>query len=530
MSHARSTSFRRRLLTACVAAAVALPLGFATAASASTGAASPAASASVTTGTAPSAASAATAATAQPAASVTAATLISQGRPATASSVEASAFPASAAVDGSGTTRWASVEGVDPQWIQIDLGAGASVSRVLLNWEAAYASKYRVQISADGSSWTTLKDETAGNGGTDDITGLNGAGRYLRIHGTARGTSYGYSLYEVQVYGTAGTGTPGGGTIVDVSTAAQLTSALAAATPGQTIRLAPGTYQGSFVATTPGTASAPITLTGPRTAVITNDGPSGTLNGCPHPGDGWDSGYGLWLYGASYWNVSGLTVADAKKGIVLDTATHVTIDGVLVRDIDDEGVHFRKSSADGVIKNSQIMRTGLAQPGYGEGLYLGSANSNFTCYADSSGRDRSDRVQVLDNAFGPGIAAEHIDVKEGTEGGVVRGNTFDGTGLSGQNSADSWIDVKGNGYLFEDNTGTFSSPGVFANGYETHNPLTGWGCGNIWRGNDSDLGGVGRYAVFVSSTSKCSANPNKVYASNTVTGATSGLTNVAVTP
>lgn len=505
MSHARTT-FHRRLLAVCAAAALALPLGIATMAAAAVPVAPVAVTASVET-------------------------LISQGRPATASSLESPAFPASAAVDGSSATRWASVEGVDPQWIQIDLGAGASVSRVLLKWEAAYASKYKVQISADGATWTTLKDETAGNGGTDDITGLSGSGRYLRIYGTARGTSYGYSLYEAQVYGTAGGGTGNpGGAIVDVATSAQLSSALTAATPGQTIRLAPGTYQGSFVTTTSGTASAPITLTGPRTAIITNDGPSGTLNGCPHPGDGWDSGYGLWLYGASYWNITGITVADAKKGIVLDTATHVTIDGVLVRDIEDEGVHFRKSSADGVIKNSEITRTGLAQPGYGEGLYLGSANSNFTCYADSSGRDRSDRVQVLDNAFGPGIAAEHIDIKEGTEGGVVRGNTFDGTGLSGQNSADSWIDVKGNGYLFEDNTGTFSSPGTFANGYETHNPLTGYGCGNIWRGNDSDLGGVGGYAVFVSSTSKCSGNPNKVYASNTVTDAVNGLTNITVTP
>ena len=504
MSHARTT-FHRRLLAVCAAAALALPLGIAITAAAAV----PVEQAAVTTA---------------------AETLISQGRPATASSLETSAFPASAAVDGSSTTRWASVEGVDPQWIQIDLGAGASVSRVVLNWEAAYASKYKVQISADGATWTTLRDETAGNGGTDDITGLSGTGRYLRIYGTARGTSYGDSLYEVQVYGAAGGSGNPGGSIVDVSTAAQLSSALAAATPGQTIRLAPGTYEGSFVATTPGTASAPITLTGPRTAIITNDGPSGTLSGCPHPGDGWDSGYGLWLYGASYWNITGLTVADAKKGIVLDTATQVTIDGVLVRDIDDEGVHFRKSSADGTIRNSEITRTGLAQPGYGEGLYLGSANSNFTCYADSSGRDRSDRVQVIGNAFGPGIAAEHIDIKEGTEGGVVRGNTFDGTGLSGQNSADSWIDVKGNGYLFEDNTGTFSSPGTFANGYETHNPLTGYGCGNIWRGNDSDLGSVGGYAVFVSSTSKCSGNPNRVYASNTVTNAVSGLTNIAVTP
>lgn len=136
------------------------------------------------------------------------AALISQGRPATASSIEDSTFPASKAVDGSTTTRWASKEGIDPQWISVDLGAGATVSKVDLNWEAAYAKSYKIQISADGSSWTTLKTETAGNGGTDSWTG-SGTGRYLRIYGTQRGTSYGYSLWELKVYGTPG---DGGGT------------------------------------------------------------------------------------------------------------------------------------------------------------------------------------------------------------------------------------------------------------------------------------------------------------------------------
>jgi hypothetical protein len=117
---------------------------------------------------------------------------------------------------------------------------------------------------------------------------------------------------------------------------------------------------------------------------------------------------------------------------------------------------------------------------------------------------------------------------------VISGNTFNGTGISGQNSADSWIDVKGIGYLIEGNTGTFTAPGTFANGYETHNPATTPsfqnGCGNVWRGNRSDLGGVGAYAVKVTSTSKCQGAPNVVYASNTVTNAVQGLTNIPVTP
>lgn len=134
--------------------------------------------------------------------------LISRGKTATASSVETSSFGPQNAFDGSSTTRWASVEGKDPQWIRVDLGANATVSRVALRWEAAYAKTYRVEISADGTTWTRLANETAGNGGTDDWTGLSGTGRYLRVYGTARGTSYGYSLYEVEVYGTLDGGTP----------------------------------------------------------------------------------------------------------------------------------------------------------------------------------------------------------------------------------------------------------------------------------------------------------------------------------
>ncbi|WP_232533797.1 cellulose binding domain-containing protein [Plantactinospora sp. KBS50] len=319
------------------------------------------------------------------------------------------------------------------------------------------------------------------------------------------------------------------GSVVPVSTAAELSAALAAALPGQTIRLAAGTYHGVFRSQRPGTAAAPITLVGPQDAVLVNDGPSGSGPSCPAPVDGWDSGYGLWLYAAPYWNLTGFAVADSKKGIVLDRSPHVTIDGVTVRHIDEEGVHFRSSSADGVIRNSTVTDTGLVQPGYGEGIYLGSAQSNFTCYADSTGTDRSDRVQVLNNRIGPDVRAEHVDIKEGTTGGVLRGNVFDGQGISGQNSGDSWVDVKGNGYLLEGNVGTFTAPGTFANGYETHNLLDGYGCGNIWRDNRSDLGGVGGYAIRVSSVSRCADNPNVVYASNTVTGAVSGLTNITVT-
>ncbi len=42
---------------------------------------------------------------------------------------------------------------------------------------------------------------TAGSGGVQDLA-VAGSGRYVRMFGTQRATQYGYSLLELQVYGT----------------------------------------------------------------------------------------------------------------------------------------------------------------------------------------------------------------------------------------------------------------------------------------------------------------------------------------
>lgn len=127
--------------------------------------------------------------------------LLSQGKPVFASSAESAEFDADKAVDGSTTTRWASAEGADPQWLLVDLGEQAEVHRVKLNWEAAYGKDYRIEVSNDATTFTTVKTLTNQNGAIDDITGLTGQGRYLRVVGTKRGTAFGYSLFELEAYG-----------------------------------------------------------------------------------------------------------------------------------------------------------------------------------------------------------------------------------------------------------------------------------------------------------------------------------------
>jgi chitosanase len=127
--------------------------------------------------------------------------LLSQGRPVLASTTFSAPYSAVAAVDGDVSTRWASPAVPGTQWLRVDLGGPQKVTRVRLTWETAYASAYRVQVSADAASWTDLAAVSAGDGGTDDLKQLNGTGRYLRVLALQRGTGYGYSLHEVQVYG-----------------------------------------------------------------------------------------------------------------------------------------------------------------------------------------------------------------------------------------------------------------------------------------------------------------------------------------
>jgi len=117
-------------------------------------------------------------------------------------SIENAGTPAANATDGNTGTRWASAFS-NPQWLQVDLGATASVTGVTLIWEAAYGRSFQIQTSPNATTWTSIYSTTTGTGGTQTLT-VSGTGRYVRMYGTVRGTGYGYSLWEFQVFGSFG--------------------------------------------------------------------------------------------------------------------------------------------------------------------------------------------------------------------------------------------------------------------------------------------------------------------------------------
>ncbi|WP_084258952.1 penicillin acylase family protein [Microtetraspora malaysiensis] len=125
---------------------------------------------------------------------------LAAGATASASSKESFLYPPANANDGDRSTRWSSAFS-DNQYVQVDLGAVTTVGRVILRWEAAYGKAYRIQTSTDGSAWTTVSTTTAGDGGVDNVAFAPVNARYVRMQGVTRATSYGYSLYEFEVYG-----------------------------------------------------------------------------------------------------------------------------------------------------------------------------------------------------------------------------------------------------------------------------------------------------------------------------------------
>jgi hypothetical protein len=128
---------------------------------------------------------------------------LAQGKRAFASSYEdPQGMPAGNVTDGNVSSRWGSdIKAGDDASITVDLGAPMPINRMILRWENAYASSYRVEVSNNNIDYVKAYESPVGfSGGVDDFTFPMVTARYVRMVGQKRATQYGYSLYEVEVY------------------------------------------------------------------------------------------------------------------------------------------------------------------------------------------------------------------------------------------------------------------------------------------------------------------------------------------
>ncbi|MDY7528411.1 MULTISPECIES: right-handed parallel beta-helix repeat-containing protein [unclassified Cryobacterium] len=269
---------------------------------------------------------------------------------------------------------------------------------------------------------------------------------------------------------TRNAGCPTSAATVIVTSAAELTRALDHPQPGTVIQLADGVYSGNFTASGRGSAALPITLCGTKSSVL----------------DGGDDrhGYVLHLQDAAFWVLDGFTVRNGQKGVMLDGTSNTVLQNLTVQHVGDEAIHLRAFSSDNTLVGNTISDTGLFKRKFGEGIYVGTAESNW-CTISNCAPDTSDRNVITGNTIS-GTTAESVDIKEGTTGGTLNQNTFDGSMIV-QSAANAWVNVKGNNWTIDSNTGT-NSP---QDGFQTHEILDGWGTGNIFRNNTANVNGPG---------------------------------------
>lgn len=250
---------------------------------------------------------------------------------------------------------------------------------------------------------------------------------------------------------------------IEVSNIDELFIAVRNAQPGDTILVAPGTYdytvyQGAQKIDTSaeGTKKLPITLT----AADPNNPPiiTGTTP---------ENGYVLQITG-DYWIVEDLVITTSQKGIVLDNSNHTIIRNCDIGNTGSEAVALRDGSSYCLVQNCNIHDSGLITPGYGEGVYIGSS---YTV----SGFDYKCDYNTVDGCTFKNIAAEHVDVKEYTTGTEIFNCTFCGDGMSGQNYAGSFIDIAGNECYVHDNIGYRNNNPQIVAAFEIHDQADGWG-------------------------------------------------------
>jgi len=123
--------------------------------------------------------------------------------PVMASSVEnPKLFGGECITDGNGArTRWSS-DFANDQFVIVDLGVISEIFGVRVQWEAAFASDYSLEISNDLQEWKGVVNKATGHAGwADHKIPFTNSARYVRLSCKKRATPYGFSIHTVQVFG-----------------------------------------------------------------------------------------------------------------------------------------------------------------------------------------------------------------------------------------------------------------------------------------------------------------------------------------
>ncbi|MBN2281085.1 MAG: discoidin domain-containing protein [Candidatus Marinimicrobia bacterium] len=306
------------------------------------------------------------------------------------------------------------------------------------------------------------------------------------------------------------------------STADEIHTAFKNAQAGDRIIISPGVYvgddsrsgnsRGTFFCGAEGTQRYPIYVQCADTA-----GSVGLA------GETIESDYTLYVTG-DCWVIDGLEIKIGSKGIMLDNANHTIIKNCSVHQIGQEGIHIRDGSQYCLIDQCHIYDTGLVTPGFGEGIYVGSAVNHWNEF-----QTHEHYTIIRQCTLGPDVRAESIDIKEATVGTIVENCIFDGTGITGEHYADSFIDAKGNHALIQNNVAFRKGNVNIVDAFQVHFKENVWGFDNSFVHNEVYFDDAAGYLVNVASGSAKISGNVRIPEGNLYRGTYSTFSNILPT-
>jgi hypothetical protein len=218
-----------------------------------------------------------------------------------------------------------------------------------------------------------------------------------------------------------------------------------------TVQLSKGIYNG------------PITIK--RTNFVLTSSCNAVIDG------GSNKGAVLTIYGTNV-KINFLSFRNAEKGIIVNNGFHNQISKCSVYNTLQEGIHILNGSWANKIYDCKVTNTGLLKPEFGEGIYIGSDYEKWDIYIKEC-----DENIISNNQIGPDVRAECIDLKEGSSYNIITKNIFYASGIVNLNGSSSFIDIKGNRNIIDNNTG-YQDTGNITACYELHRKMIYWGQSN----------------------------------------------------
>lgn len=109
---------------------------------------------------------------------------------------------AMAVADGNLLTRWSSDYAEAEQWIVLDLGKEMTINQVVITWERAYATEYKILLSSDKENWQDVFTQANGKGGAEEANFAPTKCRYVKVLALKKvNEDWGVSIWEIEVYG-----------------------------------------------------------------------------------------------------------------------------------------------------------------------------------------------------------------------------------------------------------------------------------------------------------------------------------------